>query len=162
MTAAQDNGTETVPLAEAASRLGISEELVRKRIYRGKLSGEKIDGRWHVVMPHQDTVQDSGQDASGQVHDNQDSFAVALIEHQSHEIDFLRTELASRNDEMAKQREQWAEESRRKDIIIHELTSQLKALPEAIVEVQAEQQKPPPEEPMPAPKRLWWRFWETP
>jgi hypothetical protein len=62
---------------------------------------------------------------------------------------------------MAHQRAEWSEQARRKDIIIHELTGQLKALPEAIVEVQAEQQKQAPEEPTPAPKRPWWRFWEV-
>jgi hypothetical protein len=34
----------SVPLAEAAQRLGIREELVRQRIYRGKLKGHKVDG----------------------------------------------------------------------------------------------------------------------
>ena len=57
MATQQDNGTGALPLSEAAARLGISEELVRKRIYRGKLQGHKIDGRWHVVLNDQDGSQ---------------------------------------------------------------------------------------------------------
>ncbi len=165
MPTIQDNRTTTVPLAEAAARLGISEELVRKRIYRGKLKGEKVDGRWHVVLPDQDSpkdnLQDSRQDPSGLHQDTQDSFATALIGHQQEEIVFLRCELASRAEEMVQQREQYAEESRRKDIIIHELTTQLKALPSAVVEKQVEEQmKQVSESPVPASSRSWWRFWE--
>jgi len=133
MTTQEDNGTGALPLSEAAARLDISEELVRKRIYRGKLKGHKIDGRWHVVLNNQDGVQATLQDAAGQLHDKQDS-STALVAHQQEEIEFLRRELASRAEEMTKQREQWAEESRRKDVILHELSTQLKALPAAIVE----------------------------
>ena len=157
MTALQDNGTETVPLAEAATRLGISEELVRKRIYRGKLTGEKIEGRWHVVLNRQDALQDGGSDQSGSVQDSHDSFVSELIAHQQDEVAFLRQELTARAEEMTRQREQWAEESRRKDVIIHELSTQLKALPEKIVEQQQAAAAEP--EPEPTPPRPWWKFW---
>jgi hypothetical protein len=54
---------------------------------------------------------------------------------------------------MGHQREQWGEESRRKDVIIHELSSQLKVLPEKIVEPQqAAAAEPEPERP---PARPW-------
>jgi hypothetical protein len=157
VTTLQDNGTATVPLAEAAARLGISEELVRKRIYRGKLAGEKIDGRWHVVLNHQDSPQEGCQDQSGLVQDSEDRFAAELIAHQQDEIGFLRQELTARAEEMTRQREQWAEESRRKDVIIHELSSQLKALPAKIVEQQQAATSEP--EPATTPIRPWWKFW---
>ncbi len=142
MTDDQDNGTQAVPLSEAAARLGISEELVRKRIYRGKLKGHKIDGRWHVVLNGQDKEQVSLQDTTGQRQDTQGSSA-ALIAHQQEEIEFLRRELAARAEEMTKQREQWGDESRRKDVLLHELSTQLKSLPAAIIEVQQTQQESP-------------------
>src|SRR3712207_7603129 len=45
---------------------------------------------------------------------------------------------------------------------IHELTTQLKALPAAVVEKQAEEQtKQAPETPMPARSASWWRFWRS-
>ncbi len=124
MTLLQDKDTQGVPLAEAAARLGISEELVRKRIYRKKLKGYKVDGRWHVVLNGQDqrhaTPQDSRQDPSGQVQDRQDSFARELIDSQKTEIEFLRSELSARTEEL-----------RRKDHIIAALTDTLKQrLPE--------------------------------
>jgi hypothetical protein len=51
---------------------------------------------------------------------------------------------------MAKQRVQWGEESRRKDIIISQLSEQLKALPAP---------KQTGEDPRRVP-HAWWRFWE--
>jgi hypothetical protein len=40
-----------IPLSEAALRLGIAVEAVRKRIRRGSLDAVKVDGRWHVLLP---------------------------------------------------------------------------------------------------------------
>jgi excisionase family DNA binding protein len=51
MTDYQDNG---IPIAEAARRLNISQELIRKRIYRKRLSGYKVDGKWFVFLPGHD------------------------------------------------------------------------------------------------------------
>ena len=62
---------------------------------------------------------------------------------------------------MDKQRAEWSDQARRKDVIIHELTTQLKALPAAVIEVQEERTKQTPAEPAPAPARPWWRFWES-
>ncbi len=118
MSSNQDKG---VPLAEAAKQLDVSQELLRKRIYRGLVTGHKVGGRWYVVLNGQasrpDSIQDSKQDHSGRnqdCQDKRDSLFEAIIDGQRSEIGFLR-------DEMAKQREQWAEEARRKDIIIADL-----------------------------------------
>jgi hypothetical protein len=43
--------TELVDLMEAAQRLGITYDGVRRRIRRGRLHGIKRDGRWVVAMP---------------------------------------------------------------------------------------------------------------
>jgi hypothetical protein len=46
------NGTgEQVDLLEAAHRLGIGVDAVRKRLTRGSLRGEKVDGHWFVWLP---------------------------------------------------------------------------------------------------------------
>ena len=37
-------------LAEAAVALGISSEAVRKRLKRGGLAGQQVDGRWYVTL----------------------------------------------------------------------------------------------------------------
>ena len=58
----------TVPIAEAAARLGISADAVRKRIQRGKLIGHKTDEGWTVDWIETDsrpeTVQNVAADSS--------------------------------------------------------------------------------------------------
>lgn len=44
-------GTELVDLMEAAARLGITYDGVRRRLRRGRLHGIKRDGRWLVALP---------------------------------------------------------------------------------------------------------------
>jgi len=47
----QDNGTLRVTIREAASRLGVTEAAVRKRIQRGSLGKERgEDGREYVYL----------------------------------------------------------------------------------------------------------------
>ena len=43
---------DVVPLTEAAERLELSTEAVRKRIQRGTLPGRKVDGAWWVEATH--------------------------------------------------------------------------------------------------------------
>ena len=154
MSAYQDTG---LPLADAAKQLDISPELLRKRIYRGLVKGYKVGGRWYVVLnglvPDLDASQDSHQDGSGQhqdKQDNRDKLYETLLEGQRSEITFLRNE-------MARQREQCAEEARRKDLIIHELTTKLKALPATTVQPQVTSE--PAASASPASSRPWWKFW---
>jgi hypothetical protein len=40
-----------IEIADAARRLGISVDAVRKRLDRGTLQGVKVDGRWRVFLP---------------------------------------------------------------------------------------------------------------
>ncbi len=54
-----------VPLAEAAERLDLSTEAVRKRIQRGTLVGEKVGGAWFVRADQLPSSASSGrQDAA--------------------------------------------------------------------------------------------------
>ena len=50
----------TVPAEEAAARLGITVDAVRKRIARGRLTGHKAAGRWYVTFDG-DTGPDSNR-----------------------------------------------------------------------------------------------------
>ena len=146
-----DNGTaHGVPIGEAADRLGLTTAAVRKRIRRGSLKATKQDdGTWLIYLPEtlgEDVSRDTGGPAS-----TLDGMAYAeLIEQLKRENAHLWEELRSRGEEL-----------RRKDIIIAELAQQLKALPAAIVERQAEHTKQAPEPPTPAPARPWWKFWVT-
>ena len=50
----QDNDQprlEKLDIADAAARLGLSIDAVRKRVQRGSLRAEKVGNRWFVVLP---------------------------------------------------------------------------------------------------------------
>ena len=71
----EDQG-DVLDVGQAASRLGISPDGVRKRIRRGSLKAHKVDGEWRVVLPDvlsvfpetppvpPETVQDTARDAA--------------------------------------------------------------------------------------------------
>src|ERR687885_181345 len=97
---------------EAAKLLGVSVDAIRKRIERGTLESEKVDGTRFVfvnapVMTHQD-------------HDmtvHQDSDMAALVSSMQDQIDTLKRELEDRK-----------EEARRKDVLLMNLTEAMKAI----------------------------------
>lgn len=125
-----DNVQDSLDIAEAAARLGVSTETVRKRLQRGKIKGFKApDGSWRVVLPSQDSPgqqpgqgPDIVQDKPGQP--NQD-LVTALRE----EVAFLRTQLQARDEEI-----------RRAHILLQTAQQQATAL-------------------LPAPRLPWWRRW---
>ncbi len=84
----QDNGTLRVTIREAASRLGVTEAAVRKRIQRGSLNKELgEDGRVYV---HIDLSQDMSQPESQVYHE-------PLIEELRDRVRFLERELDRRS-----------------------------------------------------------------
>jgi hypothetical protein len=109
----QDKG---IPLAEAAKQLDISQELLRKRIYRRLITGYKVGGRWYVVL------NPDAQDNQEEPAQNQDTQDNQLYDTMASDIAFLRSELAARTEEL-----------RRKDHLIAALTeiisSQHRSLP---------------------------------
>ena len=86
MTEHQDNG---IPIAEAARRLNISQELIRKRIYRKRLSGYKVDGKWFVVLPGHDQT---GQQEPKNQPEEQDKRQDAMHETRQDSQDNPRSE----------------------------------------------------------------------
>lgn len=44
---------DRLDIADAAARLGLSIDAVRKRVQRGTLQAEKVENRWYVVLPVQ-------------------------------------------------------------------------------------------------------------
>jgi excisionase family DNA binding protein len=102
----QDNNMTTpvmrVTVEEAAKLLAVSVDAIRKRIERGTLQSEKIDGTRFVfvnteVMTHQDRAMT--------IH--QDSDMSDLVASMQDQIDTLKQEL-----------DDWKEEARRKDAIL--------------------------------------------
>ena len=166
-----DRRLEQVDIATAAARLGMSLDGVRKRIKRGQLQGGKVDKRWYVVLPVEQTTstgsldglgkpprqldrqvdtaertRDSAEDSASQ---NIQKLAAILEE----EIVFLRRELEARTEEL-----------RRKDHIIAALTQRLAPLP-SMAQAGEMANHPAPSEngtnsgSQKVSARPWWRFW---
>lgn len=92
---------DRVTVAEAAERLGVKEQTVRKRISRGTLRSDKDeDGRVHVYIPH--TPEDIDEDETA---------PDALVASLQDQIAYLRAQLDA-------EREARTEERRRADTVI--------------------------------------------
>jgi excisionase family DNA binding protein len=102
----RDTTQDRVTIQEAARRLGVKEDAIRKRIQRGTLPHEKTEeGRVFVWLEAaKDTAQDAYQDTSSS------SATDALVEELRDQVRFLREELA------------------RKDAIMLNMTEALEAL----------------------------------
>ena len=149
---------------EAAKLLDVSVDAVRKRIERGTLESEKVDGTRYVFLDpdvvSQDgnrTQQDTSQDATGTRHDKDMTPLLASMQDQ---IDTLKQEL-----------EDWKEEARRKDAILMTMAQRIPELeapsepqesPETASEEPANTHTPPTAETPfteeePRRRRSWWR-----
>jgi hypothetical protein len=51
------NHQDDVSTADAAKRLGLGEDAIRKRIKRGVLNGYKRDNKWYVVLDDLDRIE---------------------------------------------------------------------------------------------------------
>ena len=88
---------DKLTVAEAADRLGISQEAVRRRIGRGTIEYDKDDdGRVYVFLSPTNTPHDTVHDGS------QDGVPVgvrdALVEELRARVAFLETELENRKE----------------------------------------------------------------
>jgi excisionase family DNA binding protein len=85
---------ERLTVAQAAARLGVSQDAVRKRIKRGTIEYEQDqDGRLHVYLDPLE-VYETRQDRAG------DEPTERLAWAQYQEIEFLRRELETRTEEI--------------------------------------------------------------
>ncbi len=142
--------TDRVTVAEAASRLGVKEQAIRKRIQRGTLVHDKDEhGRVYVYLDVEDQATGTGIDAG----------VSTLVQSLQDQIAYLRQEA-----------EAWKEEARRKDTIIMSLTQRIPELeaPSEPREASAaamgsatnsdnmpSQNQDPSQDP--SERRLWWR-----
>lgn len=100
--------TERVTVAEAAVRLGVKEQAIRKRIQRGTLVHDKDDdGRVYVWLDAEDGATGTGTGAS----------MSTLVQSLQDQIAYLRQEA-----------EDWKEEARCKDTIIMSLAQRIPEL----------------------------------
>jgi excisionase family DNA binding protein len=150
---AQDTTQDRVTIQQAAERLGVKEDAIRKRIQRGTLRHEKTsEGRVFVwVDAAQDATQDTAQATS------RDASQDALLTAKDETIAALREQLAQAN-----------ERDRENRRIIAALTQRIPAIeappdsaadapgaPETASDVGDRGDMPPAQE-RPA-ERPWWR-----
>jgi excisionase family DNA binding protein len=109
-------GLDRLTVAEAAERLGVKEQAIRKRIQRGTLQHDKDEtGRVYVYIDAEAEDEVQGKDTRADTH------LEALVESLQDQVEYLRAELARRG-------ETHIEESRRKDSIIAALTQRIPEL----------------------------------
>jgi transposase-like protein len=119
-------------IAEAARRLGISQDTVRKRLRLGELAGEQVRApggfRWLVELPGEH-AEPQGQGETPQEGITREAPYVREL------VDSLQAQIRAQQEEL---------EARRREVEqLHILLQQAQAA-------------------LPAPreKRPWWRFWE--
>jgi hypothetical protein len=96
---------ERLTVAQAAARLRVSQDAIRKRIRRNTIDYDQDpDGRIYVYVDPSEIAQDESSDASME----------RLVQVQHDDIEFLRRELETRTEEI-----------RRRDSIIAALTQRL-------------------------------------
>jgi hypothetical protein len=107
-----------LPIEEAARKLGISSDAIRKRIGKGTAVAEKREGRWFIQLPADPAPESappaSSPDASG---------SEKLAAHLSAEVEWLREELSRTREELGQRSRELAEERERFDVI-HRLSLQ--------------------------------------
>ena len=106
----RDTAQDRVTIQEAAHRLGVKEDAIRKRIQRGSMRHEKADdGRVYVWV---DTTQDTAQDADRSSQDAyQDTTQDDRLEDLREQIAYLRRQL-----------DEEREARRRADVILGQLS----------------------------------------
>jgi hypothetical protein len=89
-----DNGSDKLTIAEAAEKLGISQDALRKRIRRGLVQAIKVDKKWFVVLDN--GVQDGVDRSKPKNIDTE-----RLIVRFESEVQFLRTQLSVKDEQLA-------------------------------------------------------------
>lgn len=124
---------ETVPLAVAAQRLGISYDAARHRIKSGTLRAEKRGGRWFASVSEPEA---SGGLSGGEPERSGSKPEADLLDRLRDEVAFLRNQLAERSDELRRR----DEEVQRRDEEVRRVHMLLAAALERPLAINAESQ----------------------
>jgi excisionase family DNA binding protein len=127
----QDTTKIGVPVADAAVRLGITHDAVRKKLQRGTLPGEKVGSEWRVFLPAQDAQQDNRQDATEMCQDADRTVVLPsddLVDQLRSEVSFLREQLEQRSREAEQRSRELSTERERFDVIHREALHRIEAL----------------------------------
>ena len=161
---------DRLTVAEAADRLSVTPDAVRKRVQRGTLPWEKgEDGLTYVWVDPSDTKKDASDtsiwDASRDAILDAKNETIAELRAR---IEDLSRELEVRNEELRCREQDWREESRRKDTIIMTMTQRIPEL-EAAKDSSSEQREStvtasedtskgtPPDQGEAEIRRSWWQ-----
>jgi hypothetical protein len=167
---------QALPLVDAAARLGLTPEALRKRLQRGSIDGYKRDGQWFAWLPaaiagRQDMPSATIQPQQDTWQETTSSLYAALaseLDTLKGEVSFLRDELRRRDDvhtaeqrrrdEIAEQeREQHAAERDALHARLHEALTAF-ALVRVLPSGEEERATVPASE-APSSPRPWWQFW---
>ena len=149
-----------VTVEEAAKILGTSENAVRKRIERGTLTSEKVDGVRYVLLWDIDMLQHASGTAGGSVGNMSHDAALmqAHLDSMQEQVSYLKSVVQTRDEEL-----------RRKDHIIAALTERIPELEppreasrepregQVTASEEADKGTTPPEQQEPSQRRSWWR-----
>jgi len=146
-----------VTVDEAAKLLGTSANALRKRIERGTIHSEKVDGVRYVILSDSDIPQHASDVPDDMSHDSAAGMS-SYITSLEDQVDYLRRQL-----------EVWQEEARRKDHILAALTERIPELEPAREDPSEPQRAPvsrsdtggngdvPPQQEERREKTSWWR-----
>jgi hypothetical protein len=142
---------DRVSVAEAAHRLGVSQDAVYKRIKRETIRWEKgADDKTYVWIAEEDASTDSLRSSTDRSYDSStDTSTDSLIDELRNRIRFLEAELEDRKDE-----------ARRKDAILMTMAQripELEAPPEAPGGPETASEGTGPERQEGSQRRSWWR-----
>jgi hypothetical protein len=165
----QDTGTGRdvllVSVSDAAAILGISEAGVRKRIQRGQLTGQKVNGAWMLTLPR-DSVTGQPEPVSRDrvtarpAPERDNGTDLSPTEQGQRQLETLRDTLLTPHLELIERQQVTITEQAER---IGRLEAERDALTTRLNAVETPQDAAPiaienvPETP---PQRAWWRFWD--
>ena len=87
----QINGHLTIK--DYASRHGVSESTVRRKIKSGALMAERVNGKWYIEEEQANSQMDSQAEQVNSQSEQAESSQAALIDHLTTEVEYLRSQL---------------------------------------------------------------------
>jgi excisionase family DNA binding protein len=119
-------GGDRVTVQEAASRLGVKDDAIRKRIQRGTLEHDKdSDGRVYVYLDVSSAASQDGHDNGATWDKAKDATQDALLVSLQDQVDYLRSVLQEERDAR-----------RRADMIIAQLSQANASLADRVPELE--------------------------
>lgn len=135
---------DRLDLPTAARRLGISQPAIHKRIAKRQMRAEKVDGRWFVWIPRENS-------GSSPVNDQAINQLTQRSTEKDREISTLKELLSRRDDELARrdrELERRDREIERRDGEVHRVHVLLQQAQQVSLQLTDTSRKP------------WWsRFW---